>query len=325
MRSRSLVFKGVTLKVEQPDCVGGLELDEMLDGLVSTRPLEADTQRPLQLSVQLIGSRTAVVPEGVLLFVAEGFRGVENDQDFYLTDGSSTLYLQSGNNRAVAYIAPSFFAKEGQIKHTFWAYAILKLLRTCGFYSLHAAGLIAPAGWGVLIAGPSGCGKSTLTLGMIRTGWGALSDDAVLLCAEPAGVKALALRKYLYIDVASPQNSDLPDGPQQTDYSGRCRRKLTIEKLYPGQQLSESAPADVLIFPRIVRDAQSSMVPLDDGSTLRHLLLASGPQLFDRRTLAGQFEILKILLRRARAYELRAGLDLYREPAILEALLEQRS
>jgi hypothetical protein len=315
----------VTLSVEQPECVGGLELDEMLDGLVSTRPSEADTQRHLQLSVQLIGSRTAVVPEGVSLFVAEGFRGVENDQDFYLTEGSSALYLPAGSKRAVAYIASSFLAREGQIKHTFWAYAILKLLRTCGFYSLHAAGLIAPAGCGVLIAGPSGCGKSTLTLGMIRRGWSALSDDAVLLCAEPDGVRALALRKYLYIDVTSLQNSDLSNGPEQIDHSGRCRRKLTIEELCPGQQLSESAPADVLIFPRIVHNAQSSMARLDNGSALRHLLLASGAQLFDRRTLAGQFEILKLLLRRAPAYQLRAGLDLYHEPAILEELLEQRS
>jgi hypothetical protein len=160
---------------------------------------------------------------------------------------------------------------------------------------------------------------------MIRKGWSALSDDAVLLCAEPDGVKALALRKYLYIDVASQQNSDLPDGSQQTEHSGRCRRKFTIEELYPGQASSESAPADVLIFPRIVQDVQSSMAPLDDSSALRQLLLASGPQLFDRRTLAGQFEILKLLLRQARPYQLRAGLDLYHEPAILEELLERRS
>jgi hypothetical protein len=325
VRPKSFVFDGVTLEVEEPDCDASLELDEVLDDLLYARALNQPTRPSLRLCVRLTDNGSDIAPVGCPVFSADGFRGLESGKEFYLTDGCSTLYLQGGSNQAIAFIASSFFAKEGLIKRTFWAFALLKLLRARGFYSLHAAGLVTTAGWGLLIVGPSGCGKSTLTHGMIRRGWSVLSDDALLLRAEPDGVKALALRKYLYIDSDSPQCVDLPPGMEETDHSGRCRRKISIEESYPGRQLSECSPANVLIFPRIVQDAQSSLVALDDSSALKNLLLASGPQLFDRRTLAEQLEVLKLLLRQVRPYELWAGMDLYQEPSILEALLEQRS
>ena len=42
--------------------------------------------------------------------------------------------------------------------------ACLKLLRRLGYFCLHAAAVISPAGTGVLIVGPSGSGKSTLAV-----------------------------------------------------------------------------------------------------------------------------------------------------------------
>jgi hypothetical protein len=49
----------------------------------------------------------------------------------------------------------------------------------------------------------------------------------------------------------------------------------------------------------------------------------SGPQLFDRDTMAPHLTVLKTLLQQATAYELEAGSDLHRDPASLAQLIAE--
>lgn len=53
--------------------------------------------------------------------------------------------------------------------------------RVRSHWLLHAAALRAPDGRGVILAGSSGLGKTTLTLGLLRRGFGFLSDDIAAL------------------------------------------------------------------------------------------------------------------------------------------------
>jgi hypothetical protein len=134
------------------------------------------------------------------VFRADGFCGLESGDDFYLTDGASLFHLQPMRGQAEAQLATSFVDKPVLLQCNFRAFGLLKLLRSLGLYSLHAAGLVAREGPGLLLVAGSGSGKSTLALGLIRQGWGYLSDDAVLLRLQPKGVAALALRKDFYVD-----------------------------------------------------------------------------------------------------------------------------
>lgn len=96
--------------------------------------------------------------------------------------------------RGDALLAPAFFHQPPLLRHQFWAFGVLKLLRALGLYGLHAAGLVARIGCGLLLVGDSGYGKSTLTIGLVRQGWGYLSDDAVLLRRVSEEIEAVALR-----------------------------------------------------------------------------------------------------------------------------------
>ena len=252
---------------------------------------------------------------------ADGFSGLERAGEFYLTDGSSLFRLRPLLSRGDAQIAPSFFDKPPILQRNFWVFGLMKLLRPLGLYSLHAAGVAASKELGVLIVGDSGSGKSTLALDLIRQGWSYLGDDAVLLRMQPEGVEALAFRRNFYIDAsAGPDNLDFPLGAHVPDSFGRSRRMVHVEEARPEQYIAACIPR-VLLFSKIIAGSQSTLAPLDRSIALKRLLAASGPQLFDRNTMAEHLELLSVLLRQTVSYQLTAGRDLYRNPVKLANLL----
>ena len=225
--------------------------------------------------------------------------------------------------QGTAQLAPTFCAQPRVVQRNFWAFGLLKLLRPLGFYSLHAAGVVPAHGQGVLIIGPSGSGKSTLTLGLLRQGWGYLSDDAVLLRLQPEGVVAVVCRKHCYVDAGTAARyAELPFGEAAPDTHGGGKRRVYLEEVSPGQQVAACLPR-VLLFARIVPAPHSTVRPLDHVRVLKHLLAQSGPQLFDRHTMAPHLEVLKRLMQQATSYELHAGLDLYQQPGTLGHLLAE--
>ena len=255
------------------------------------------------------------------MFQTEGLWGYAVGNDVYLTEGSSLLHLQGAQRRGEAFLAPAFFHQPPLLRHQFWAFGVLKLLRFLGCYGLHAAGLVARSGRGLLLVGASGCGKSTLTIGLVRQGWGYLSDDAVLLRRGPAGIEAVALRKPCSIETrCSAAYADLPLGGESCQLSGRHKRRADLDRAYPEQSISRCFP-QVVLFPRLVSHRCSTVQPLDRLRALRHLLAQSGPQLFDRATMAPHLEILTHLVQQATMYELLTGRDLLHHPERLLSLL----
>jgi hypothetical protein len=354
-------FHDVILKVERHGQESVEDLPRLLEEL-SWVPCGV-REPSLRLSISLHPNGLSVPPAAREVFRADGFSGRESGDDFYVTDGSSLLHLQPARGEGTAFIAPSFFTKPPLLQNNFWAFGLLKLLRPLGFYSLHAAGIVSKEGVGLLVIGPSGSGKSTLAIGLARQGWHYLSDDAVLLRAPAEAVEALALRKHFYIDadaavpsgdvslgeesceksptvpelggrgsrraaldqesaaLGSPSRmfSQLQEAPDNT---GRTRRRVRLEEVYPAQYIARCLP-QVLLFSRIVPEAQSALFRLDRVHALRQLLAGSGPQLFDRGTMPHHLEVLKRLIQQSTAYELRVGRDLYRDSMTLVRLLNE--
>jgi hypothetical protein len=299
------------------------DLDHLLQELSWVRIRSSVYKPTLHLSVSpnYRGFRTPRNCREVLR--TADFSGFESDNDFYLTDGSSLFHLRSGRGEGYAGLAPSFFAKPNLVQANFWCFGILKLLRPLGIYSLHAAGLATQHGVGLLLVGASGSGKSTLAIGLIQEGWKYLSDDAVLLRSGSEGIQALACRRSFYIDAAaSADYSDLWLAEEEPDSTGGQRRRVAIEQAYPGQYVSQCFP-HILVFPQIVRQHQSALKRIDNVRALRFLLAQSAPQLFDRSTMAQHLELLKRLVQQTQIYELKAGADLYRDPAKLIDLIHE--
>src|SRR4030095_16531499 len=117
---------------------------------------DAAAPRPLHFSIRLKEDQWKVPPDATAQFQAAGFSGLEHDHSFYLSYIGSTFHIQCGSTQAHAYLDSSFFGEPVVQQYNFWSFGLLKLLRPSGIYSLHAAGLIAPEGQGVLIVGPSG-------------------------------------------------------------------------------------------------------------------------------------------------------------------------
>ena len=317
-------FRDIPMEVQSE----GKEIEDTLDRLLqemSWAPTLSSTQKPLlRLSIHCNSEGIGGVPrQARQVFEVEGFGGYENGPSFYLTYGSSCFYLHSLKGKGVAYLAASFSDQPSLIQQKFLAYGLLRLLRPFGLYPLHTASLLTPDGAGLLIVGGSGSGKSTLTIGLIRKGWSYLSDDAVLLRKRSEAVEALALRRSCYVDAqAAGDYLDLRLGEMVPDAGSGYRQRVYIDETYPGQAVQTCTP-QVLLFSRIVPETASTLQPLNRVDALKKLLTESAPQMFDKFTMAQHMEVLESLLRQTETYELRAGLDLRRNPLTLERLLVQ--
>ena len=298
-------------------------IDRLLEELSWAAIPDSGSKPSLYLSVGANSDRVKIPQNCRETLRTDEFCGFELDDNFFLTDGSSVFHLRPHAGEAYARIAPSFLSKPKLAQANFWCFGLLKLLRPLGIYSLHAAGLASENAEGVLLVGPSGSGKSTLAIGLIRTGWNYLSDDAVLLRADSPGVEALACRRSFFIDAARAADySDLRYGDQEPDSNGGQRRNVGINEAYPEQYLAQCLPR-IVIFPKITARSQSMLRPIDRVQSLRLLLAQSAPQLFDRSTMSAHLELLKSLLQQAEIYELNAGIDLYHQPAKLIDLLRE--
>ncbi len=293
----------------------------MLRGLSWRRTQALASPPSLRLSVCRKGVGIDVPASAREVLRADGYRGFEDGGDYYLIDGATCLHVRSSERRGDVTVAPSFSSRTPESRFQFWMFALVKLLQGLGVFSLHAAGLVAPDGAGMLLVGNSGSGKSTLTIGLIRLGWGYLSDDAVLLRCGAAGVEALALRRHFYVDgAASDRYADFSLGEELPDTKGGSRRRIGIDEAHAAQRVPSCMP-QVLLFTRIVPRAASALAPVDSATALGRLLAQCAREAFDRETTADHLLVLKRLLGQTRFFDLEAGSDLRENPAVLEELL----
>ncbi len=204
--------------------------------------------------------------------------------------------------------------------------ASMTAMRRCGLFELHAAGVVARDGAGVLVIGPSGSGKSTLATQLAAAGWQYLSDDSLLLYQEEDSVKARALRRVFALrdesfSLSAFGNQDsiatetLPFDPY--------KKRFEPGSLFPGGFTEVCRPA-TLFFSRVTGEPKSHTRALSQSATMAQLLRMCPWACYDKPVAPAHLNVLAALARQARGYELLAGTDLFGEAeAASDYLLSQ--
>lgn len=251
----------------------------------------------IKISFSSAGTFPAI-PHGLSEFdIADGGHCYIASEQFYLEFPESLLRLDHKNSvRVSVFIREPTDVEFGRVT----SFAVCAALRRCGLFELHAAGVVAPdTSDGVLIVGSSGSGKSTLTLELVKSGWGYLSDDELLLSVAGEEIEARGFRSFFAL------------APASVAAVGPSGFKTCFE---PASVFA--APAVTCVVPRFVLFTSISglketrLSPLDQAETMARLIRACPWATYDTAVAGPYLQLLSRLARQARGFDLQAGTDL---------------
>jgi hypothetical protein len=182
------------------------------------------------------------------------------------------------------------------------------LVTRLGRALVHAAAVLPPGGGAWLLAGGSFSGKTSTCVTLIRGGWNWLSDDQVVLGHAAGGVRVEGW----------PRRFNLDHGYAEGASQG-VRSRVDPDRFGPGEWRG-TAPLAGLLFPRVLGDHPTELVPLHPAGALG-LLVRNAPWLL--ADAGGAPVVLPLLQQAARlpAYELRLGRDSYCDAKRLQSVL----
>ena len=149
----------------------------------------------------------------------------------------------------------------------FWHINTETIRRTGDFLLVHAGAVVTPAGDGVLILGRSGSGKTTLTAGLVRAGFGYLSDEA-------GAIDPVTRRLFPYPKALSVKDGNPHLLPAENDLL-KSQRYLLPEEIRPG---CVAGPCDV-------RFVVSHRYRPSDATTITSITPAAGVVELSRNAL----------------------------------------
>lgn len=138
------------------------------------------------------------------------------------------------------------------LHHLFWHVNSEAIRRTGNFLLIHAGSVVSPTGHGVLLPGGTGSGKTTLAMGLVRAGFGYLSDEAGAI--DPVGGRVYPYPKALTL---KRDPAELLPGLRLGNGHRRMMRgvwHVRAEDLRPAA-LPGPTEARLVVFPRYDPDA----------------------------------------------------------------------
>jgi len=175
-------------------------------------------------------------------------------------------------------------------------------MRTCtDLLLVHAGAVVSPSGVGVLLPAASGSGKTSLAAGLVRAGWGYLSDEVgaidpvtLHLCPYP---KVLSIKPGMFEEYV-----DLVDRGQGWPISSR-EWLIPPETLRP-DPLADRSAVGLIVFLEHGPHAATRLTALSPASSVAALFEhVSNREAWGARALT----ILAQIVRGARSYSLRTG------------------
>jgi hypothetical protein len=283
-------------------------------------PPRADACVDLHLKVSA-GPLPPALPEGLREFDVPG--GVcRADARRYFLDvaGGRVEVAAREESRVAVWFGGRTATHRQRSLITVMAYALPAALRRLRLYDLHACGMVEPEqNRAYIFAGASASGKTSLALRLAAAGWRYMSDDLLTVSSTETGaVAARPLRRPFQTDAATLAGCSLPHlqealGPPIPNDPDK--RKLDPSVLFPGRLAAVAAPR-VLCFPVVAEGARESRVePLARAEAMTRLVRMCPWSSYDLSAAREHLRLLERLVRQCRTYTLRAGRDIFDDPA----------
>ena len=201
-------------------------------------------------------------------------------------------------------VEDAYIASGGQlgsaIAQMLWHINGQTVRRSGDFLIIHAGSVCTPAGEGVLLPADAGAGKTTLTAGLVRAGFGYLSDEGG--CIDPASGTLYPYPRALSLKYG--HRAIFPDLYTSDNGWGKAEeRHLPPREIRPA---AIAGPCQVryIVAPHYERDAPTELTPISPAEgamvLLRH---AFNLPVYRARALP----VVAGIARRARSYRLVSG------------------
>ena len=260
-------------------------------------------------TVNELDGETATVPESAAMLYDWGKVRIfhEGPLRYEQVDTRALVVADVEARASVGFAQEGLLETDWLITNLFFYPLWAQLLKECGLFPLHAAGLVRE-GRSCLFLGRSGSGKSTLSLHLVRNGYGLLSDDTVFLRESGGPVEALSFPEE--INVSEQTIELIPELSRVENFTVnelRQKSSFQIEELYPGCIADSSAPA-LMVFPQIAETEATVLAPMTNTEALA-LALRYGFFFLDPSTTGRHFEILSLLAKQTQCFRLYSGSD----------------
>lgn len=203
------------------------------------------------------------------------------------------------------------------LTHLFWNINSETTRRTGDLLLIHAGAVLTPAGDGLLLPAPSGSGKTTLVAGLVRQGFGYLSDEA-------GAIDPVTGRLHPYPKALTLKSAPAELFPDLVAVNGRRDLLPGIwhvrpQDIRPG---SVGGPSEVrfVVAPRYRRGARTELAPMSRAAGVVELGDNTMNLLFYR---SRALTLLARVVARARCYRLEYG-DLGQGVRAIERLTRSR-
>jgi hypothetical protein len=195
-----------------------------------------------------------------------------------------------------------YSSEPGQtLRHLFWHINAETVRHTGSFLLIHAGVAVTPSGTGIVFPAGSGAGKTTLVAGLVRSGFGYLSDEAAAIDPATGRVhpypKALNVKTRFLFD-RYPDLESMVNAAAKLDHS--C---VLPEELRSGAVAKACSPGFVVAY-RYQNGSETELEPMTKGEAA--LVLAKNVMnlpFYRSRALP----VISTLAERAECYRLVTG------------------
>lgn|SRR5574341_269762 len=308
---------GRFISIECPDEDSAKLFRHYFSGWHVTPVSDADDIQP-HVTIVVRGGAPPNAPARLPPFeVAEGGICHTDGTTYFFQNNSSAVFAgNSDSPRIEVWIGRTEPTRERKALARLIFNAVMTAMRRCGLYEVHAAGVVAPDGTGILITGPSGSGKSTFATQLASIGWQYLSDDSLLIYENESMIEAHALRRVFAVtgsSVATTPELDRQLADTIVEPFDPNKRRFEPGVVFPNRFAARCTPRK-LFFSCVTEEPSTRSRSLSPADTMKQLLRMCPWAAYDKAVAVAHLQVLARLAKQAVGFELLAGRDLLGDP-----------